>query len=107
MIVLVLQIFVSLVLVAGAVALFVYTVRARTFDHADRLALSPLDDDSALPTPRGAAVSPKSAPRETAVSPKSAPRETAALPRSAPREVAALPDSAPRRPAARTEEERD
>jgi len=40
-----LQVFVSLMLVAGAVLLFVYTVRARTFEHADRLALAPLEDD--------------------------------------------------------------
>lgn len=46
--ILVLQIFVSLVLVAGSVALFVHTVRARTLEHADRLALAPLDDDAPL-----------------------------------------------------------
>lgn len=45
-----LQVFVSLMLVAGAVLLFVCTVRARTFEHADRLALAPLEDDLA-PTP--------------------------------------------------------
>ena len=44
--VLTLQIFVSLMLVAGAVALFVFTVRSRTFEHADRLALAPLEDDA-------------------------------------------------------------
>jgi nitrogen fixation-related uncharacterized protein len=44
--ILALQIFVSLMLVAGAVALFVYTVRARTFEHADRLALAPLEEDT-------------------------------------------------------------
>jgi hypothetical protein len=43
--ILALQIFVSLCLVAGSVVLYVHTVRARTFDHADRLALAPLDDD--------------------------------------------------------------
>jgi nitrogen fixation-related uncharacterized protein len=43
--VMVLQVFVSLMLVAGSVALFVFTVRARTLEHADRLSLSPLDDD--------------------------------------------------------------
>jgi len=42
-----LQVFVSLMLVAGAVLLFVFTVRARTFEHADRLALAPLEDDLA------------------------------------------------------------
>jgi hypothetical protein len=51
--VIVLQVFVSLMLVAGSVALFVFTVRARTLEHADRLSLSPLDDDerSVTPTP--------------------------------------------------------
>jgi cbb3-type cytochrome oxidase maturation protein len=44
--VLILQIFVSLMLVAAAVALFVWTVRSRTFEHADRLALAPLEDDT-------------------------------------------------------------
>lgn len=47
--ILILQIFISLVLVAGAVALFVFTVRARTLDHADRLALAPLEDDGPNP----------------------------------------------------------
>jgi nitrogen fixation-related uncharacterized protein len=47
--ILILQIFISLVLVAGAVALFVYTVRTRTLDHADRLALAPLEDDGPNP----------------------------------------------------------
>jgi hypothetical protein len=40
-----LQVFVSLVLVAGSVLLFVFTCRQRDFDHADRLALLPLDDE--------------------------------------------------------------
>lgn len=44
--ILVLQIFVSLILVAGSVVLFVHTVRSRTLEHADRLALAPLDDDA-------------------------------------------------------------
>ena len=43
--VIVLQVFVSLMLVAGALVLFVWTVRSRTLDHADRLSLSPLEDD--------------------------------------------------------------
>lgn len=52
-----LQVFVSLMLVAGSVVLFVWTVRGRTLEHADRLSLAPLDDDarpSAAPpeTPR-------------------------------------------------------
>lgn len=50
--VLALQVFVSLMLVAAAVVLFVHTVRARTLEHADRLALAPLDEDlEARPQP--------------------------------------------------------
>jgi nitrogen fixation-related uncharacterized protein len=56
MTVVVLQVFVSLMLVAGSLVLFVHTVRQRDFDHADRLALAPLNDDTA-PTP------PKPTPR--------------------------------------------
>lgn len=44
--VIVLQVFVSLMLVLGAVVLFVWTVRAHTLEHADRLALAPLDEDA-------------------------------------------------------------
>lgn len=43
--ILILQVFVSLMLVAGGVLLFVYTVKSRTFEHSDRLALAPLEDD--------------------------------------------------------------
>ena len=42
---LILQVFVSLMLVAGSVLLFAFTCRQRDFDHADRLALLPLDDE--------------------------------------------------------------
>lgn len=41
-----LQVFVSLMLVLGAVVLFVWTIRSRTLEHADRLSLAPLQDDS-------------------------------------------------------------
>ena len=41
---LILTMFVSLVLAAGGVAMFAWLAGARTFDHADRLALLPLDD---------------------------------------------------------------
>ena len=44
--VLVLQVFVSLMLVAGSVILFAVTCRQRDFDHADRLALLPLDEET-------------------------------------------------------------
>ncbi len=40
-----LQVFVSLILVVGSVILFGFTCRARSFDHADRLALLPVGDD--------------------------------------------------------------
>lgn len=40
-----LQVFVSLVLVAGAIVLFLHTVRQRDFEHADRLSLAPLEKD--------------------------------------------------------------
>ena len=49
--VLVLQVFVSLLLVAGSVVAFIWSVRNRESEHADRLALAPLDDDFALPVP--------------------------------------------------------
>lgn len=43
--VMVLQVFVSLMLVLSSVVLFVFTVKSRTFEHADRLSLTPLEDD--------------------------------------------------------------
>jgi hypothetical protein len=43
--ILILQVFVSLMLVIGSVLLFLFTARQRDFDHADRLALLPVDDD--------------------------------------------------------------
>lgn len=47
--VLTLQVFVSLGLVASSIALFAFACRQRDFDHADRLALLPIEkeeDDS-------------------------------------------------------------
>jgi hypothetical protein len=41
----ILQVFVSLLLVVGSLLLFAFTVRQRDFDHADRLALLPLEKD--------------------------------------------------------------
>jgi len=41
----VMQVFVSLLLVGGSLVLFLHTVRQRDFDHADRLSLAPLEDD--------------------------------------------------------------
>ncbi|HEX7666648.1 MAG TPA: hypothetical protein VF407_19105 [Polyangiaceae bacterium] len=46
MAVLTLQVFVSLVLVAGSILLFLFTCRQHDFDHADRLALKPLENDT-------------------------------------------------------------
>ncbi|MBX7097610.1 MAG: cbb3-type cytochrome oxidase assembly protein CcoS [Myxococcaceae bacterium] len=43
--VLLLQVFVSLMLVAISVAFFVWSVRRREPDHADRLSLAPLEDE--------------------------------------------------------------
>ncbi len=43
--VIVLQVFVSLMLVLGSLVLFIWTVRSRTLDHADRLSLAPLEED--------------------------------------------------------------
>lgn len=40
-----LQVFVSLLLVVGSVILFGFTCRAKSFDHADRLALLPVEDE--------------------------------------------------------------
>ncbi|MFO0683395.1 MAG: cbb3-type cytochrome oxidase assembly protein CcoS [Sandaracinus sp.] len=48
---LILTMFVSLVLAAGFVAMFAWLLRGRTFDHADRLALLPMDDDAAPRAP--------------------------------------------------------
>ena len=43
--ILILQVFVSLLLVVGSVILFGFTCRQRSFEHSDRLALLPMEDD--------------------------------------------------------------
>ena len=43
--ILILQVFVSLLLVVGSVILFGFTCRQRSFEHSDRLALLPVEDD--------------------------------------------------------------
>ena len=48
--VLILQVFVSLVLVAGSVVLFAFSMRQRDHEHADRLALFPMARDDAPPS---------------------------------------------------------
>lgn len=45
--VVVLMVFVSLMLVASSVVLFVHFVGERNHEHADRLALAPLEEDGA------------------------------------------------------------
>lgn len=45
MAVLILQVFVSLVLVAGSLLLFVYSMKNRDHEHADRLSLLPLSEE--------------------------------------------------------------
>jgi hypothetical protein len=47
--VLILQIFVSLTLVAGSVLLFLHSMRQRDHEHADRLSLLALERDDATP----------------------------------------------------------
>ena len=49
--VLILQAFVSLMLVGGALMLFVFSWRQRDHEHADRLALLPADHDDEGPLP--------------------------------------------------------
>jgi hypothetical protein len=44
--VVVLQVFVSLMLVAAAVAAFIASVRQKDHQHHDRLSLAPLEEDS-------------------------------------------------------------
>jgi hypothetical protein len=47
--VLILQVFVSLMLVVGSVLLFAKSVRERDYEHSDRLALFPIARDDAKP----------------------------------------------------------
>ncbi len=47
----ILLVFVSLVLAASAVAFFVRNVRERTFEHSERLALLPMEDDAPPKSP--------------------------------------------------------
>ena len=44
--VVILQVFVTLLLVAGGVTLFVYSATQKDIDHCDRLSLLPLEEDS-------------------------------------------------------------
>ena len=58
--VLILLIFVSLVLVGGAVILFLNGIRGGDFEHAERLSLLPLEDDDRPPGPKAASTQPPS-----------------------------------------------
>jgi hypothetical protein len=49
--ILILQVFVSLLLVVSSVILFGFTCRQRSFDHSDRLALLPMEDDGGASAP--------------------------------------------------------
>ena len=41
----ILQVFVSLMLVVSSVLLFAYSIRRRDYEHADRLSLFPIEED--------------------------------------------------------------
>lgn len=47
--VLVLQVFVSLMLVAGGLLLFAWSVKQADHEHADRLSLLPLEEEATQP----------------------------------------------------------
>jgi cbb3-type cytochrome oxidase maturation protein len=47
--VVILLIFISLVLVVAGLVFFTYRLRAGDFDHGERLALAPLEEDDAAP----------------------------------------------------------
>jgi hypothetical protein len=44
-----LQVMVSLSLVTGSILLYALTCRAKSFEHSDRLALAPLEEDPGAP----------------------------------------------------------
>jgi hypothetical protein len=46
-----LQVFVSLMLVVGSLLLFAFTCRQHDFEHADRLALLPLEEPTSAAPP--------------------------------------------------------
>lgn len=43
--IIIVQVFVSLVLVSGSLILFAISAKQRDYEHADRLALLPMEDD--------------------------------------------------------------
>lgn len=54
------QVLVSLGLVAGSIVLFVFSVRQRDFEHADRLSLAPLEEDPVSSTGKEPCTQPES-----------------------------------------------
>jgi hypothetical protein len=58
----VMQVFVSLLLVGGSLVLFLHFVRQRDFDHADRLSLAPLEEDDQTGTLEGSLEPPATTP---------------------------------------------
>ena len=52
--VLILQVFVSLMLVTASILLFTYSIRARDYEQSDRLALLPIAQDDAPRKKEGA-----------------------------------------------------
>jgi hypothetical protein len=60
-----LQVFVSLCLAAGGVMLFLFSGKWRDVEHADRLALIPIEDERTLPhVPVAHSEAPTSEPRK-------------------------------------------
>lgn len=53
--ILILLVFISLMLAGSAVGLFAWLVRQRTFQHDDRLALLPIEDEQRALPPSGRA----------------------------------------------------
>jgi len=51
--VMVLQVFVSLMLVVGSVVLLAFSVKSDDHEHADRLSLLPFEDERKEPAPKG------------------------------------------------------
>jgi hypothetical protein len=68
--IIVLQVFVSLMLVVGSVILFAWTVRKRTFEHADRLALLPIEQETTQPSSVRPGPGPRSSTRPGTPEPK-------------------------------------
>ena len=68
--IIVLQVFVSLMLVVGSLLLFAYSAKQRDLEHSDRLALMPLEQDievsASVSPPRGARGQSRSAPHPKA-----------------------------------------